>query len=55
MSNYGYGNCIISIEGDSNIYSVIPYYEGIELEKNVGYFRNGYVYIYRGDISRQKK
>lgn len=55
MSNYGYGNCIISIEEDSNIYSVIPYYEGIELEKNVGYFRNGYVYIYRGDISRQKK
>lgn len=54
MINYGYGNCIISIEGDSNIYPVVPYFEGIELEKNVGYFRNGYVYIYRGDISRQK-
>lgn len=53
--NYGYGNCIISIEGDENIYSVIPYYEGIVLEKNTGYLKDGYVYIYRGDISRQKK
>ena len=51
MMNYGYGNCIISIEGDENIYSVIPYYEGIVLEKNMGYLKDGYVYIYRGDIS----
>ena len=53
--NYGYGNCVISIEGDENIYSVIPYYKGIKLEKNTGYLRDGYIYIYRGDISRQKK
>lgn len=53
--NYGYGHCVISIEGDENIYSVIPYYKGIELEKNTGYLKDGYVYIYRGDISRQKK
>lgn len=53
--NYGYGNCVISIEGDENIYSVVPYYKGIVLEKNTGYLRDGYVYIYRGDISRQKK
>ena len=53
--NYGYGNCVISIEGDENIYSVVPYYKGILLEKNTGYLRDGYVYIYRGDISRQKK
>lgn len=55
MMNYCYGNCIIGIEGDENIYSVVPYYKGIELEKNVGYLKDGYVYIYRGDISRQKK
>lgn len=53
--NYCFGNCVISIEGDENIYQVLPYYEGIELEKNVGYLKDGYVYIYRGDISRQKK
>lgn len=53
--NYGYGNCVISIEGDENIYSVVPYYKGVKLEKNTGYLRDGYVYIYRGDISRQKK
>jgi hypothetical protein len=53
--NYGYGNCVISIEGDENIYSVVPYYKGIKLEKNTGYLREGYIYIYRGDISRQKK
>ena len=53
--NYAYGNCVISIEGDENIYSVIPYYKGIKLEKNTGYLRDGYIYIYRGDISRQKK
>ena len=53
--NYCYGNCVICIEGDENIYSVVPYYKGIELEKNVGYLKDGYVYIYRGDISRQKK
>ena len=55
MINYGYGNCIIAIEGDENIYSVVPYYKGISLEKNTGYLRDGFVYIYRGDISRQKK
>ena len=55
MMNYGYGHCVISIEGDENIYSVIPYYKGVELEKNTGYLKDGYVYIYRGDISRQKK
>ena len=55
MMNYGYGNCVISIEGDENIYSVVPYYKGISLEKNTGYLKEGYVYIYRGDISRQKK
>ena len=55
MMNYGYGNCIICIEGDENIYSVVPYYKGVKLEKNTGYLRDGYVYIYRGDISRQKK
>ena len=43
------------IEGDENIYSVVPYYKGITLEKNTGYLKDGYVYIYRGDISRQKK
>ena len=53
--NYGYGNCVISIEGDENIYSVVPYFKGIKLEKNTGYLREGYVYIYRGDISKQKK
>ena len=53
--NYGYGHCVISIEGDENIYPVIPYYNGIPLEKNTGYLKDGYVYIYRGDISRQKK
>lgn len=53
--NYGYGNCVICIEGDENIYSVIPYYKGITLEKNTGYLKDGFVYIYRGDISRQKK
>ena len=55
MMNYGYGNCVISIEGDENIYSVVPYYKGVKLEKNTGYLRDGYIYIYRGDISRQKK
>ena len=55
MMNYGYGNCVISIEGDENIYSVVPYYKGVKLEKNTGYLKDGYVYIYRGDISRQKK
>lgn len=53
--NYCYGNCVLSIEGDENIYRVKPYYEGIELEKNVGYLKDGYVYIYRGDIVKQKK
>lgn len=53
--NYCYGNCVICIEGDENIYSVVPYYKGVKLEKNVGYLKDGYVYIYRGDISRQKK
>lgn len=55
MLNYGFGNCIISIEGDENIYSVVPYYKGIELEKNTGYLKDGFIYIYRGDISKQKK
>ena len=45
MLNYGFGNCIISIEGDENIYSVVPYYKGIELEKNTGYLRDG-LYIH---------
>lgn len=53
--NYCYGNCVLSIEGDENIYIVKPYYEGIELEKNIGYLKDGYVYIYRGDIVKQKK
>ena len=53
--NYGYGNCVISIEGDENIYSVVPYYKGVKLEKNTGYLKDGFIYIYRGDISRQKK
>ena len=52
--NYCYGNCVLSIEGDENIYIVKPYYEGIELEKNIGYLKDGYVYIYRGDIVKQK-
>ena len=55
MMNYGYGNCVISIEGDENIYSVVPYYKGVKLEKNTGYLKDGFIYIYRGDISRQKK
>ena len=55
MLNYGYGNCVICIEGDENIYSVVPYYKGVTLEKNTGYLKDGFVYIYRGDISRQKK
>ena len=55
MLNYGYGNCVICIEGDENIYSVVPYYKGVILEKNTGYLKDGFVYIYRGDISRQKK
>ena len=53
--NYCYGNCVLSIEGDENIYIVKPYYEGIELEKNIGYLKDGYVSIYRGDIVKQKK
>ena len=53
--NYCYGNCVLSIEGDENIFIVKPYYEGIELEKNIGYLKDGYVYIYRGDIVKQKK
>lgn len=55
MGNYLYGNCVLSIEGDENIYSVIPYKTGCALEKNVGYLKDGLVYIYRGDISRKKK
>ena len=53
--NYFYGNCVICIEDDENIYPVLPYYKGIELEKNIGYLKDGYVYIYRGDVTRQKK
>lgn len=53
--NYCYGNCVICLEDDENIYSVKPYYKGMELEKNIGYLKNGYVYIYRGDVAKQKK
>ena len=53
--NYCYGNCVLCVEGDDNIYSVKPYYKGIELELNTGYLKDGVVYIYRGDIAKQKK
>lgn len=53
--NYCYGNCVLCVEGEDNIYSVKPYYKGIELELNTGYLKDGYVYIYRGDIAKQKK
>lgn len=55
MGNYLYGNCVLSIEGDENIYSVLPYVPGCDLEKNVGYLKDGLVYIYRGDISKKKR
>lgn len=54
-SNYLYGNCVMSIEGDENIYSVLPYNKTVELVKNTGYLKDGLVYIYRGDISKKKK
>lgn len=54
-NNYLYGNCVISIEGDENIYSVLPYSTRAELVKNTGYLKDGLVYIYRGDISKKKK
>lgn len=53
--NYCYGNCVLCVEGDDNIYSVKPYYKGVELELNTGYLKDGIVYIYRGDIAKQKK
>ena len=27
--NYCYGNCVLCVEGDDNIYSVKPYYKGV--------------------------
>lgn len=53
--NYCYGNCVISIDGEENIYSVKPYFKNIDLDLNTGYLKDGYVYIYRGDIAKQKK
>ena len=53
--NYLFGNSVLTIEGDENIYSVVPFTYEIELVKNTGYLKDGYVYIYRGDISKKKK
>ena len=53
--NYLFGNSVLAIEGDENIYSVVPFTYDVELVKNTGYLKDGYVYIYRGDVSRQKK
>lgn len=53
--NYLYGNSVLTIEGDENIYSVKPFDYNAELTKNTGYLKDGYVYIYRGDISKQKR
>lgn len=53
--NYLFGNSVLAIEGDENIYSVVPFTYDSELVKNTGYLKDGLVYIYRGDVSRQKK
>lgn len=55
MGNYLYGNCVLSIEGDDTIYQVKPFNYEEELTKDVGYLKDGYVYIYRGDISKKRK
>lgn len=55
MSNYYYGNCVLTIEGDENIYPVVPFDYTVELVRNTGYLKDGFIYIFRGDISRRKK
>lgn len=55
MKNYLYGNCVLTIEGDENIYPVVPFDYNKKLVKNTGYLKDNLVYIYRGDISRLKK
>lgn len=55
MSNYLYGNCILTIEGDETIYPVIPFNYEIELKKDKAYLKEGYAYIYRGNINKKKK
>ena len=37
--NYCYGNCVISIDGEENIYSVKPYFKNIDLDLNTGYLK----------------
>lgn len=55
MSNYLYGNCVLSIEGDDIIYPIKPFNYEEKLNIDVGYLKDGYVYIYRGDISKKRK
>lgn len=55
MSNYLYGNCVLSIEGDDTIYPIKPFNYEEKLNIDVGYLKDGYVYIYRGDISKKRK
>lgn len=51
--NYLFGNCVI--DDNTDICSVVPFTYETELVKNTGYLKDGYVYIYRGDIAKQKK
>lgn len=55
MNNYLYGNCILTVEGDEIIYPVKPFDYETDLEKDKGYLKDGYVYIYRGNITKKKK
>lgn len=55
MNNYLYGNCILSIEGDENIYPIKVFNYEEQLKIDVGYLKDGYVYIYRGNISKKRK
>ena len=55
MNNYYYGNCVLTIEGDENIYPVVPFDYTQPLVRNMGYLKDELVYIYRGDISRRRK
>lgn len=55
MSNYLYGNCILTVEGDEVIYPVKPFNYEMKLEKDKAYLKDGFSYIYRGNITKKKK
>lgn len=49
------GTCILEVPGDDYLYQTKPFTYEETLELNTAYIKDGYVYIYRGDVAKMRK